>query len=249
MRRRQAAGRGGPRLQDSARGGVVARLCGDEFGLIIDGKQPEAGLALAAAAGEPCQGIPDRRQGGPRRRHHRHGGLPAQRRRRGLAARQCRRGAVPRQGRSRAARSASSSRRWTSRSAIAACCTGPLDGDQERRTVAALPAAGASGDTSPRARSSASRRWRAGSIRCAAWSRPAEFIPIAEESGLIVEMGEWILREACREAASWPKPLQIAVNLSPVQFRTATWSGWSMRSCSRPGLRPAGSSSKSPKAC
>ena len=32
-------------------------------------------------------------------------------------------------------------------------------------------------------------------------------------------MGEWILREACREAASWPKPLQIAVNLSPVQFR------------------------------
>src|SRR5262249_26936341 len=47
---------------------------------------------------------------------------------------------------------------------------------------------------------------------------PAEFIPLAEESGLIVEMGEWILREACREAASWKKPLQIAVNLSPVQF-------------------------------
>jgi predicted signal transduction protein with EAL and GGDEF domain len=47
---------------------------------------------------------------------------------------------------------------------------------------------------------------------------PADFIPLAEESGLIVEMGEWILREACREAASWSKPLQIAVNLSPVQF-------------------------------
>ena len=47
---------------------------------------------------------------------------------------------------------------------------------------------------------------------------PGEFIPLAEESGLIVEMGEWILREACREAASWPKPLQIAVNLSPAQF-------------------------------
>jgi EAL domain-containing protein (putative c-di-GMP-specific phosphodiesterase class I) len=47
---------------------------------------------------------------------------------------------------------------------------------------------------------------------------PANFIPLAEESGLIVEMGEWILREACKEAASWPKPLQIAVNLSPVQF-------------------------------
>src|SRR5260370_11028233 len=47
---------------------------------------------------------------------------------------------------------------------------------------------------------------------------PGEFIPLAEESGLIVEMGEWILREACREAASWPMPLQIAVNLSPAQF-------------------------------
>jgi len=48
---------------------------------------------------------------------------------------------------------------------------------------------------------------------------PDVFIPIAEESSLIISMGEWILREACREAASWPKPLHIAVNLSPVQFR------------------------------
>jgi diguanylate cyclase (GGDEF)-like protein/PAS domain S-box-containing protein len=48
---------------------------------------------------------------------------------------------------------------------------------------------------------------------------PGMFIPLAEESGLIMEMGEWILREACREAASWPKALQVAVNLSPVQFR------------------------------
>jgi diguanylate cyclase (GGDEF)-like protein/PAS domain S-box-containing protein len=48
---------------------------------------------------------------------------------------------------------------------------------------------------------------------------PGTFIPLAEESGLIVAMGEWILREACREAASWPKPLQVAVNLSPIQFR------------------------------
>jgi len=47
---------------------------------------------------------------------------------------------------------------------------------------------------------------------------PVDFIPLAEESGLIVEMGEWILRQACREAASWPKPLQVAVNLSPAQF-------------------------------
>jgi EAL domain-containing protein (putative c-di-GMP-specific phosphodiesterase class I) len=48
---------------------------------------------------------------------------------------------------------------------------------------------------------------------------PASFIPIAEESGLIIGLGEWVLREACREAASWPKPLHIAVNLSPAQFR------------------------------
>ena len=48
---------------------------------------------------------------------------------------------------------------------------------------------------------------------------PAAFIPLAEESGLIISIGEWILREACREAASWPNPIQIAVNLSPVQFR------------------------------
>ena len=54
---------------------------------------------------------------------------------------------------------------------------------------------------------------------------PATFIPIAEESGLIVPLGEWVLREACREAASWPKPLSIAVNLSPVQFQHGDLAG------------------------
>jgi diguanylate cyclase (GGDEF)-like protein/PAS domain S-box-containing protein len=48
---------------------------------------------------------------------------------------------------------------------------------------------------------------------------PDTFIPLAEENGTIIPIGEWVLREACREAASWPKPLQLAVNLSPVQFR------------------------------
>jgi diguanylate cyclase (GGDEF)-like protein/PAS domain S-box-containing protein len=48
---------------------------------------------------------------------------------------------------------------------------------------------------------------------------PPEFIPLAEETGLIIPIGEWVLREACREAASWSRPIQIAVNLSPVQFR------------------------------
>ena len=48
---------------------------------------------------------------------------------------------------------------------------------------------------------------------------PAEFIPIAEESSLIISIGEWVLREACTEAASWPRPLKVAVNLSPAQFK------------------------------
>jgi len=48
---------------------------------------------------------------------------------------------------------------------------------------------------------------------------PGVFIPIAEESGAIVEIGGWVLREACRQAASWPGELSVAVNLSPVQFR------------------------------
>jgi diguanylate cyclase (GGDEF)-like protein len=48
---------------------------------------------------------------------------------------------------------------------------------------------------------------------------PAEFIPLAEEIGLIVPIGEWVLRQACLDAAGWPKHIGIAVNLSPAQFR------------------------------
>jgi diguanylate cyclase (GGDEF)-like protein/PAS domain S-box-containing protein len=48
---------------------------------------------------------------------------------------------------------------------------------------------------------------------------PAVFIPLAEDSGVIIQVGEWILREACRRAAAWELPLQVAINLSPVQFR------------------------------
>ena len=47
---------------------------------------------------------------------------------------------------------------------------------------------------------------------------PAVFIPVAEDSGLIVQLGEWALMEACRNAAKWPNDMKIAVNLSPVQF-------------------------------
>ena len=58
------------------------------------------------------------------------------------------------------------------------------------------------------------------------WNRPGhgltspmDFIPIAEETGLIVEIGDWVLRRACEQATAWPDPIQIAVNVSPVQFR------------------------------
>ncbi len=51
---------------------------------------------------------------------------------------------------------------------------------------------------------------------------PAEFIPLAEEIGLIVPLGEWVLRRACEEASRWPADLKIAVNVSAVQFTSAS---------------------------
>jgi diguanylate cyclase (GGDEF)-like protein len=49
---------------------------------------------------------------------------------------------------------------------------------------------------------------------------PAEFIPLAEETGLIVPIGDWVLQEACREAAGWPSDIAVAVNASALQFET-----------------------------
>jgi diguanylate cyclase (GGDEF)-like protein len=54
---------------------------------------------------------------------------------------------------------------------------------------------------------------------------PSEFIGLAEQNGTINEIGAWVLRQACREAASWQAPLQVAVNLSPVQFRHGDLAG------------------------
>jgi len=48
---------------------------------------------------------------------------------------------------------------------------------------------------------------------------PAEFIPVIEDTGLIGPLGDWIIEEACKEAASWPRDVNVAVNLSPIQFR------------------------------
>jgi len=52
--------------------------------------------------------------------------------------------------------------------------------------------------------------------------QPLEFIPLAEETGLIVPIGDWVVRTACRDAAAWPSGIGVAVNLSAVQFRSPT---------------------------
>jgi len=49
---------------------------------------------------------------------------------------------------------------------------------------------------------------------------PTDFIPLAEETGLIIPIGDWVLRQACAEAAGWPDDLKISVNLSPAQFKS-----------------------------
>ncbi|OBZ96700.1 diguanylate phosphodiesterase [Pararhizobium polonicum] len=67
---------------------------------------------------------------------------------------------------------------------------------------------------------------------------PLEFIPIAEETGLIVPIGEWVLREACRAAASWPPHLKIAVNLSVCQFRHTSLLSSVVSALDEKGLQP-----------
>jgi len=68
---------------------------------------------------------------------------------------------------------------------------------------------------------------------------PDEFIPIAEESGLIGPLGDWVLREACREAATWQRPLRVGVNLSPVQLRAASFPLRVMEVLGQTGLAPS----------
>jgi EAL domain-containing protein (putative c-di-GMP-specific phosphodiesterase class I) len=68
---------------------------------------------------------------------------------------------------------------------------------------------------------------------------PGAFIPLAEESSLILLIGEWVLREACREAASWDKPLMVAINVSPIQFRHGDLPGLVHSVLLETGLAPA----------
>jgi diguanylate cyclase (GGDEF)-like protein len=67
---------------------------------------------------------------------------------------------------------------------------------------------------------------------------PAEFIPVAEESGLIVTIGEWALREAFAEAARWPADLRVAVNVSTIQLRRGNLVATVMHALAASGLSP-----------
>ena len=68
---------------------------------------------------------------------------------------------------------------------------------------------------------------------------PGEFIGVAEDSGLIIALGEWVLRQACRDAAAWSRPLKVAVNLSPVQFQRAPLGHQVAEVLAETGLDPA----------
>ena len=67
---------------------------------------------------------------------------------------------------------------------------------------------------------------------------PAEFIPVAEEIGLIGEIGEWVLKQACMEAVRWPGRIRVAVNVSPVQFHSKTLVLRVASALAESGLRP-----------
>jgi len=207
------------RIQDAARGGVVARLSGDEFGLIIDGAQPESALTIANRLVETVS--QEFRIDGKSIRT----GLTT-----GIAI-------FPANGSDAASLLANAGAalfraKAHSRGSINMYEPHMDQQIRDRRMLHQdLSVAIRNGELSlhyqPQAR--ASRDDMApvtvGFEALARWHHPTrgnvppgDFIPLAEESGLIVEMGQWILREACREAASWPKPLQIAINLSPAQF-------------------------------
>jgi diguanylate cyclase (GGDEF)-like protein len=68
---------------------------------------------------------------------------------------------------------------------------------------------------------------------------PQDFIPVAEDLGLIIAMGEWALHRACTDAARWPAALRVAVNLSPVQFTTGNTVGLVSGALQRSGLSPS----------
>ena len=207
------------RIQAAARGGVVARLSGDEFGLIIDGEQPTAGIKLAQQLLEAM--ATEFQIDGKAVRTGVTTGISV----------------FPHNGADAASLLANAGAalfraKAKSRGTISVYEPEMDQTIRDRRVLHQdLSVAIKNGELSlyfqPQAVSgkSVGECEVIGFEALARWLHPvrgfvppSDFIPLAEESGLIVEMGEWILRQACREAASWPKSLQIAVNLSPAQF-------------------------------
>ena len=76
---------------------------------------------------------------------------------------------------------------------------------------------------------------------------PADFIPIAEETGLIVPLGEWVLKAACTEAVNWPEHIKVAVNLSPAQLNSRNLVSMVTSALEETACRRTSCSSKSPK--
>jgi diguanylate cyclase (GGDEF)-like protein/PAS domain S-box-containing protein len=67
---------------------------------------------------------------------------------------------------------------------------------------------------------------------------PADFVPIAEETGLIVPLGEWVLRQACQESVKWPAHIKVAVNLSPTQIKSRNLAETVMSALKGSGMSP-----------
>jgi EAL domain-containing protein (putative c-di-GMP-specific phosphodiesterase class I) len=67
---------------------------------------------------------------------------------------------------------------------------------------------------------------------------PAQFIPLAEENGLIIPIGEWVLRQACRDAVTWSAGMKVAVNLSPAQFKRGDLIAVTISALTTAGLDP-----------
>jgi diguanylate cyclase (GGDEF)-like protein len=68
---------------------------------------------------------------------------------------------------------------------------------------------------------------------------PAEFIPVAEETGLIIALGEWVLRRACAETAHWPEHIKVAVNLSPSQLKSRNLTELVISALAESGMAPS----------
>jgi diguanylate cyclase (GGDEF)-like protein len=68
---------------------------------------------------------------------------------------------------------------------------------------------------------------------------PVEFIPVAEDTGLISQLGDWVLATACQEAANWPDAVRLAINVSPVQFRSPTLGLHVVAALASSGIKPS----------